>query len=593
MQGSRVRKAPEMGFQDQTPSSRSGFRARDSSPDSVIYALESSFSLFSSASASVERCSFASEAHDRDSLISEISLHLAEHDEEDHESCGGPNPDPNKLALNNKHSRLYTKGEKAKAIQNEDSNVDLEDENRAVDSARNSFSLALKECQDHRSRSEVQSRKLDRRRPASLDLNNATTASSPRLASIKKNPKVSTRKTGTFPSPVTPNYRHNSFGMQKGWSSERVPLHNNGGRKHTNNPALLTLNSGRTLPSKWEDAERWIFSPISGDGVVRNSVPLPQRRPKSKSGPLGPPGIAYYSLYSPAVPAYEGGTFGNFITGSPFSAGVISTNGLGIHSGGHEGTFHGQTEPSMARSLSVHGCSEMLGLLSSTTGLQEGSGENVSTEVKGSGMDASRVVSRRDMATQMSPESSVQSSPKTRPSISASSSSGMHMLEVGAVSSKLEVRDVQVDNQVTLTRWSKKQKAPFPWKDSVDDRRKKDSDAVSGCSDLDVPNIAKSISKVKREEAKISAWENLQKAKADAAIRKLEMKLEKKRASSMDKIMNKLKSAQKKAQEMRSSVMENQSPRDNTTSSSIKSLSSFYRTRHMGSLSGCFTCHAF
>lgn len=155
-----------------------------------------------------------------------------------------------------------------------------------------------------------------------------------------------------------------------------MPLHNNGGRKHANNPALLTLNSGRTLPSKWEDAERWIFSPISGDGVVRNSVPLPQRRPKSKSGPLGPPGSAYYSLYSPAVPAYEGGSFGNFITGSPFSAGVISANSLGIHSGGHEVAFHGQTEPSMARSLSVHGCSEMLGQLSSTTGLQEGKGRS-------------------------------------------------------------------------------------------------------------------------------------------------------------------------------------------------------------------------
>lgn len=584
-----MRKAPDMGFQDQTPSSRAAFRARDSSPDSVIYALESSFSLFSSASASVERCSFASEAHDRDSLISEISLHLAGHDEGNHESCGGPDPNPNKPALSNKHSRLYTKGEKAKAIQKDDSNVDLEDENRTVDSARNSFSLALKECQDHRSRSEAQSRKLDRRRPASLDLNNATTASSPRLATVKKNPVVSTRKTGTFPSPGTPNYRHNSFGMQKGWSSERVPLHNNGGRKHTNNPALLTLNSGRTLPSKWEDAERWIFSPISGDGVVRNSVPLPQRRPKSKSGPLGPPGIAYYSLYSPAAPAYEGGTFGNFITGSPFSAGVISTNGLGIHSGGHEGAFHGQTEPSMARSLSVHGCSEMLGQLSST-GLQEESGENLTT-VKDSGTDVSRVVSRRDMATQMSPESSVHSSPKTRPSISASSSSAMHMFELGAVTSKLEIRDVQVDNQVTMTRWSKKHKASFPWKESLDDKRKKDADAVSRCSDLDIPNIGKSISKVKREEAKITAWENLQKAKADAAIRKLEMKLEKKRATSMDKIMNKLKSAQKRAQEMRSSVMANQSPQDNRTSS-IKSLS-FYRTRHMGSLSGCFTCHAF
>lgn len=31
------------------------------------------------------------------------------------------------------------------------------------------------------------------------------------------------------------------------------------------------------------------------------------------------------------------------------------------------------------------------------------------------------------------------------------------------------------------------------------------------------------LCRVKREEAKITAWENLQKAKADAAIRKLEV----------------------------------------------------------------------
>jgi hypothetical protein len=94
----------------------------------------------------------------------------------------------------------------------------------------------------------------------------------------------------------------------------------------------------------------------------------------------------------------------------------------------------------------------------------------------------------------------------------------------------------------------------------------------------------------KREEAKITAWENLQKAKAEAAIRKLEvlfvvhmcsfkcfdpshwstfllceinlhiessifqMKLEKKRSSSMDRILGKLRSAQKKAHDMRSVV---------------------------------------
>lgn len=61
---------PELGFQEQ----RSAYRARDSSPDSVIFTLESNFSLFSSTSASVDRCSFASDAHDHDSLASEISL---------------------------------------------------------------------------------------------------------------------------------------------------------------------------------------------------------------------------------------------------------------------------------------------------------------------------------------------------------------------------------------------------------------------------------------------------------------------------------------------------------------------------------------
>lgn len=69
-----------------------------------------------------------------------------------------------------------------------------------------------------------------------------------------------------------------------------------------------------------------------------------------------------------------------------------------------------------------------------------------------------------------------------------------------------------------------------------------------------------------------------------------QMKLEKKRASSMDKIMNKLRLAQKKAQEMRSSALANQAHQVTRTSHKVIS---FRRTGQMGSLSGCFTCHAF
>ncbi|XP_058224668.1 uncharacterized protein LOC131333884 isoform X1 [Rhododendron vialii] len=568
----------------------SGFRARDFSPDSVIFTNESNFSLFSSASASVERCSFASDAHDHDSIVSELSQHLAGHAPRDISS--GPDSDPNKNTVQRNRSLKTSKIDKGKGkVRREENNSGTEDVNDNLDSARSSFSQALKECQEQRSRSENVIQKSHRRRPGSVDLNNPipnATSSSPRLGGMKKS-SVVTRQTGTFPSPGTPNYQHSSVGMQKGWSSERVPLHTNGNRQHVNGALLPYNNNGRTLPSKWEDAERWILSPVSGDGQARPSFQQPQRRPKSKSGPLGPPGIACYSLYSPAVHMFDGGSVGNYMAGSPFSAGVMAANGLSIRSSaGNDGAgiYPARMEPCMARSVSMHGCSELL-CQSSLPGPQDA----ILDDDEDADNNISCAVSRRDMATQMSPEGSQHSSPRCRLSFSPSTPYVHPTVELESVqSAKIEVRDVQVDERVTMTRWSKKHRARFSVKgsDIVDVWKKKDVDALS-CP-WGVSDAAKSISQMKREEAKITAWENLQKAKAEAAIRKLEMKLEKKRSSSMDRIMSKLRSAQKKAQEMRSSVFSNQSHQ--LTKSSHKVLS-FRQTRQISSLSGCFTCPAF
>ncbi|CAI9777766.1 unnamed protein product [Fraxinus pennsylvanica] len=540
---------PELGFQDL----RSGFRTRHMSPDSVIFTGESNFSIFSSASASVERCSFASDVHDQDSLASEFSQHLAGHDFS--ESSSGPDPDPNKFTLVLKNNDNLSRMPKAKVHKLDSSEAETtEDENLTIDSARNSFSLALKECQDRRSRSEALLKKADRRRPASLDLNNSminvANSSSPRYGVMKK-PSVTTSRTGTFPSPGTPNYRHVSVGMQKGWSSERVPLHTNANKRHANT-VFLPYNSGRTLPSKWEDAERWIFSPMTGDVAGKPSVQQPQRRPKSKSGPLGPPGVAYYQLFSPAAPTIEGGNAGKLVATSPFSAGMMAADGLSIQYGGG-GNFPIGTEPCMARSISIHGCSEML----SQSTLPGHQGEK--NDGTGDTADSiSRVVSRRDMATQMSPESDTHS-PGRKSSFSLATPSIQPILELQTFQpSKPEVRDVPVDERVTVTRWSKKHKSRIPGRGSgnADDWKRKAVEIRT--ASWEVSDLSKSISNIKREEAKITAWENLQKAKAEAAIRKLEMKLEKKRSSSMDKIMNKLRSAQKKAQEMRSSALANQ-----------------------------------
>ncbi|KAJ0231873.1 hypothetical protein HA466_0295310 [Hirschfeldia incana] len=510
-------------------STASGGSRRDSSPDSLNFTLESNLSLFSSASVSVDRCSSISDAHDRDSLVSAPSLERDQRVDPDKRETGCK-----------KNSRNSRKSIKVKAWKQEYV-VNKEDEIQNLDSARSSFSVALRECQERKSRSEALAKMLDNQR--------STTSQD-----LSKKTSVSTNKSSVFPSPGTPTYT-----MQKAWSSERVAL----GRSPPN-AAFLPLYSGRTVPSKWEDAERWILSPLAREEAARTSFTA-SRRPKSKSGPLGPPGLAYYSsLYSPAVPmAHGGGSRGCLTSSSPFSARVLPQNGST-----NAAAFTQRSDHCMARSVSIHGCSQ-------TLATQDGMHESI----KDAAGDA-RAVSRRDMATQMSPEGSIRLSPERECSLSSSSPTTRSIVELlNARVNRAEAKELQVDEKVTVTRWSKRHRSLYH-KDSSKMR-----DHLHG-QDRDPHGSTW----VKTEEARITSWQNLQKAKAEAEIRKLEVKLEKKRSSSMARIMRKVKSAEKKAEEMRRSVLDNQAP----GASRGKALS-FRRSGKMkiASLSGCFTCHAF
>uniref|UniRef100_A0A1J3K0H2 Remorin C-terminal domain-containing protein n=1 Tax=Noccaea caerulescens TaxID=107243 RepID=A0A1J3K0H2_NOCCA len=536
-------------------SAKSGGSRRDSSPDSLIFTPESNLSFFSSASVSVDRSSPTSDAHDRDSLVSAPSL---ERDQRD--------LDPDKRGTGWKHSRNSRKSNKVKAWKEEFEVVNKEDESQNLDSARSSFSVALRECQERKSRTEALAKKLDNQRPTSLDLSNVT-SSSPRVVTVKR-ASVSTNKSSVFPSPGTPTYLHS---MQKGWSSERVALRSNGGRSPPN-AGFLPLYSGRTVPSKWEDAERWILSPLAREGAPRTSFTAShERRPKSKSGPLGPPGVAYYTLYSPVVPMVHGE---NLTASSPFSAGALPENGCSRGSGA--AAFPQRTDHCMARSVSIHGCSETLAPSSLL------SQDEIHESIKDAATDA-RAVSRRDMATQMSPEGSIRLSPERQcSSFSPSSPTARSIVEIlNARTKRAEAKDLQVDEKVTVTRWSKRHRALYHGDSS------KMRDHLHGEA-----RDPQGLAWAKTEEARIISWENLQKAKAEAKIRKLEMKLEKKRSSSMEKIMRKVKSAEKKADEMRKSVLDNRVV--SNASSRGKSLC-FRRSgkKKIVSLSGCFTCHAY
>ncbi|KAI7728296.1 hypothetical protein M8C21_017986 [Ambrosia artemisiifolia] len=376
---------------------------------------------------------------------------------------------------------------------------------------------------------------------------------SPQLGSGNKN-SSSFRNSGAYTSPGTPDYgdNNNMLGYQKGWCSERVPL-SNSSRRHISAAALMPFNSGRTLPSKWDDAERWITSPVSGVGGCKALATPPQRRAKAKSGPLGgSPGVAYFSNYSPAVPVLEGGSNMSFLAGSPLTTGVLVPSGLTFN---NAGAVNAVKQYGMSQSDNVPVWSELLIEPAYPDSQDEKDDEN----------GVSRVASRRDMATQMSsPETSPTQIPP--PPVEPNSHH----------SARMEIRDVQVDKGTTTTKQSKRHKTKI--------KNTRSPEANDLALTWNTTEGEMKLSKLQKEDARITAWENLQNAKAEASIRKLEMKLEKKKSASMDKILNKHRAAQMKAEEMRRNMSEDVSPRN---SRKFRILRRFVPN----SLKGCFHHH--
>lgn len=98
------------------------------------------------------------------------------------------------------------------------------------------------------------------------------------------------------------------------------------------------------------------------------------------------------------------------------------------------------------------------------------------------------------MATQTSPELSRSSSPSGRPSFSRSLSV-QQVKELESCFSKLEIRDVQMDDRVTLTRWSKKHVTRGSEKNSTNIIEWKKKTVESKSSAWEVTETAKCISK--------------------------------------------------------------------------------------------------
>ncbi|XP_022978922.1 uncharacterized protein LOC111478728 isoform X1 [Cucurbita maxima] len=356
-----------------------------------------------------------------------------------------------------------------------------------------------------------------------------------------------------FPSPGVSNYWEINVMNQRGCSSERIPHPNSNTRRRNASVVAFSPFYGRTPPSKWEDAERWISSPVMGSGFSRSFQSHLQRRPK---------GSSEVCIMTPP----ENRGFATSKLGSALSTGVLVADGISICYGGSIERGQSYPECTIQPLISAPRWSNLLNnspLPSFQDEKHDGSEET---------MD-SGVVTRRNVATQMSGgEDSTPSSPQGNASLPSSSPS-IHQCMVGKEREhccKQEVRVVEVDRGATEMQRSKGE--DFPHLGNMNEN-------ATG---------AIQVSKLQREESKIRAWENLQKAKAEAAIRKLEMKLERARSSSMDKILKKLGKAQMKAHRMRNSSECDGNQRARNTNNFLP----FHNHVWIGFLKRWFICHA-
>ncbi|KAG6724945.1 hypothetical protein I3842_02G008800 [Carya illinoinensis] len=403
-----------------------------------------------------------------------------------------------------------------------------------------------------------------------------------------KKASVSSQNLGVFQSLGATSNRDENAGGQKSWSSERLLLPGKSSQRHLSAASLMPLNNRRALPSKWEDAERWICSPVSGQRIGQISHSQPQKRPKSKSGPIMPAGVVCYANYSPAMEGLEdGSTVRSFLVGPPLSDGVlVADDGLFARYGkGEVGQSHladAKNSGVQIQSASLPGWSELLLSEPSLSGSQDEKLDGAKQT-----MDSCAVL-RQDMATRVSHKGGINSSLR---GVSSTPSFPSILETHGDSSTKVEVRNMQVDKPAKFISWSKGQIPNTTQKRSPRFKDFNNSmEAQASSWNISEEEIM-STSKLLREEAKITAWEKLQKEKAEAAIRKLEVKLEKKRSSSMDTILNKLSMAEMKAQKMRSALSNHEGYQIPKTSRKGVSLRKLVR---MGSFKRCFTSgHAF
>nr|CAD1835292.1 unnamed protein product [Ananas comosus var. bracteatus] len=317
----------------------------------------------------------------------------------------------------------------------------------------------------------------------------------------------------------------------------------------------------RPAPSKWDDAEKWIASPTSHRG---GRAPAWAGKRSGLGVPMATASAAAKVVVSAAAAAKDSPKWAGATQGKKDGGGLLKAVNWAPEA---------KPLPDSAICLSQHDTSA--------------SARSASTFITPA--PTVRSVSMRDMGTEMTPIASQEPSrtgtpltirsptssrpptpPRTLPSsVSCDGDSNNKELSEMELQKKTR-REIMVLGQqlgkTNIAAWASKEEeeANASNNGTLDQSAKIITEARAAA--WEEAEKAKYLSSLlflvldimkfrfKQEEIKIQAWENHQKAKTEAKMRKIEVEVERMRAREHERLMNKLAAANHKAEEMRAAA---------------------------------------
>ncbi|KAG8656561.1 uncharacterized protein LOC110613352 [Manihot esculenta] len=355
----------------------------------------------------------------------------------------------------------------------------------------------------------------------------------------------------------------------------------------------------KSLPSKWEDAEKWLMSSSCHESPAHAFKPSPgsskiQKQSdnfKHQMEEVAEKSRVTEEKVSKLVPSFQGSVSLERIAFS----GVSSSSNVLL-----KDKFIDEEKPVLLNFRFSDQSKEGFLFRNSANEAMKGVGPEVFHEVE-----------HRDIGTEMTPLGSsinsrchtpIKSSSPARHNTPANRSGPLPLGTSGSTNSSIDISQLQACHLAKLQLGSQYDSITSNWSSREEEEeeiskslrhfetgitcRKSVSDSRAAAWEEE--EKTKCCLRYQGEEAKIQAWLNLQTAKAEAQTRKLEVKIQKMRSNLEEKLMKRMAIVHRKAEEWRATASQQHTEQMQRASEQTKKMMNGQFSGHTSC--GCFPC---